>query len=336
MNAIRTLARWAVVAVVAIVGWTFSPDAATTRSREATTAVDKNNNNPCAHWTSHHHEDRRSPNVGLDAHEALPLHQRPIGATAYREPASPARNWTYDPAASLARPARLATTLHPPGTGVRALSPTAGYFDETHERIHAGPGWVGPRQSRVGVGTCGDQGLAVTAITMEFTHYDAVIKSCDEGLPLASPTGEPAPARGPPACVVPANTDSSVSSPAGRVAAKAAPQKLTNKAIGDAAADAIASQYPGALREVTLQAARGTRRLDVLTPQGLAIESKVGRTSLTKATRQQIQRDVELMNDPLSGVSSVEWHFGTSPITGLGGPTGPLEAALRTAGIGIR
>lgn len=103
-----------------------------------------------------------------------------------------------------------------------------------------------------------------------------------------------------------------------------------------AAADAIASQYPGALREVALQAASGTRRLDVLTPQGLAIESKVGRTSLTRATRQQIQRDVELMNDRLSGVSSVEWHFGTSPITGRGGPTGPLEAELRAAGIGIR
>ena len=120
------------------------------------------------------------------------------------------------------------------------------------------------------------------------------------------------------------------------VAAKGAPQTLTNKAIGDAAADVIASQHPGALREVTLQATSGTRRLDVLTPQGLAIESKVGRPSLTKATRQQIQRDVELMNDPLSGVSSVEWHFGTSPVTGLGGPTGHLEAALRAAGIGIR
>jgi RHS repeat-associated protein len=120
------------------------------------------------------------------------------------------------------------------------------------------------------------------------------------------------------------------------LAAKSGSQILTNKAIGDAAADAIASQYSGALREVTLQAASGARRLDLLTPQGLAIESKVGRTSLTKATRQQIQRDVELMNDPLGGVTSVEWQFGTSPITGRGGPTGPLEAALRAAGIGIR
>ena len=50
----------------------------------------------------------------------------------------------------------------------------------------------------------------------------------------------------------------------------------------------------------------------------------------------QIQKDVELMNDPLSGVSSTTWEFGTSPVTGLGGPTGPLSEALTNAGIGIR
>ncbi|MEH1057232.1 DNRLRE domain-containing protein [Micromonospora sp. CPCC 206171] len=108
-----------------------------------------------------------------------------------------------------------------------------------------------------------------------------------------------------------------------------------NKAAGDAAADAIASQYPGARREVTLQATGGSRRLDVLTPGGLAIESKLGRTSLTKETRRQIQRDIELMNDPNSGVTSVEWHFTESDATGLGGPTGPLRRALERAGIGV-
>jgi len=115
-----------------------------------------------------------------------------------------------------------------------------------------------------------------------------------------------------------------------------APQILANKAAGDAAADAIASQYVGAQREITLQAASGTRRLDILTATGLAIESKVGRTSLTNATRQQIQRDIELLQDRLSPVTAVEWHFGRSAITGRVGPTGPLEEALREAGIGIR
>lgn len=119
-------------------------------------------------------------------------------------------------------------------------------------------------------------------------------------------------------------------------ARSAVPQVLKNKQAGDAAADSIASRYAGAQREVTLQAASGPRRLDVLTPQGLAIESKVGRVSYTSSVRQQIQRDVELMNDPTSGVRAVEWHFRTSAVTGLGGPTGPLRAALNVAGIGIR
>jgi RHS repeat-associated protein len=113
------------------------------------------------------------------------------------------------------------------------------------------------------------------------------------------------------------------------------PRILQNKAIGDAVADAISSQYPGARREVTLQATSGTRRIDILTPNGLAIESKVGRTSLTNEVRQQIQRDIELMNDPTSGVTRVEWHFTTSPSTGLRGPTGPLLQELQRAGITV-
>jgi filamentous hemagglutinin len=110
---------------------------------------------------------------------------------------------------------------------------------------------------------------------------------------------------------------------------------LANKATGDAAADAIAARYPGSTREVTLEASSGIRRLDILTLDELAIESKVGRTSLTPAVRQQVQRDVEPMNDPKSGVTSVEWHFSVSPVTGLKGPTAALEALLRASGIGI-
>jgi hypothetical protein len=117
------------------------------------------------------------------------------------------------------------------------------------------------------------------------------------------------------------------------VAAEGEAQVLTNKAIGEAAADSIAGRYPGAMREATLQAESGIRRLDVLTEDGLAIESKVGRTSLTSRVQQQIGRDVELLNNPLSPVSSLRWEFGRSPITGLGGPTRPLQAALEKAGI---
>ncbi|WP_370353586.1 RHS repeat-associated core domain-containing protein [Kribbella sp. VKM Ac-2571] len=111
------------------------------------------------------------------------------------------------------------------------------------------------------------------------------------------------------------------------------PQVLKNKAVGDAAADAIAGRYPGAMREVTLQAASGSRRLDVLTPDGLAIESKVGRTSLGSRERQEIARDVELLNDPTSQVRKLMWEFSTSPTTGRGGPTPSLAAELLRNGI---
>ena len=108
---------------------------------------------------------------------------------------------------------------------------------------------------------------------------------------------------------------------------------LANQRIGNAAADSIAARFHGSAREVSLQAASGRRVVDVLTDTGLAIESKVGRTSLTTATRRQIGRDVELMTDLSSPVSSVRWEFFTSPVTGRGGPTGPLAQALNDAGI---
>jgi hypothetical protein len=107
---------------------------------------------------------------------------------------------------------------------------------------------------------------------------------------------------------------------------------LANKAAGDAAADAIARTYPGALREMTIDTDLGVRRVDVLTRQGLAIESKVGRVSLTASIRTQIAKDELLMQDPrVSG--GVQWVFSRSGVTGAVGPTGPVEDALRAAGI---
>ena len=113
------------------------------------------------------------------------------------------------------------------------------------------------------------------------------------------------------------------------------PQVTRNRTIGNLVADAIARQYPGSRREVTMQATSGTRVIDILTPSGLAIESKVGRVSLTPDIRRQIQRDMELMTTPGSGVTRVEWHFTTSPTTGLRGPTGPLALELQRAGITV-
>jgi len=63
-----------------------------------------------------------------------------------------------------------------------------------------------------------------------------------------------------------------------------------NKAIGDATADAIASRYPLALREVPMTTIGGVRRVDVLTlgERHLAIESKVGLTGLDSRIRQEL------------------------------------------------
>lgn len=93
----------------------------------------------------------------------------------------------------------------------------------------------------------------------------------------------------------------------------------------------LAAAYPGALVEQSFSTAAGIRRLDVLTHSGLAIESKVGRTSLTGTVSQQIAKDQMLMRS--GDVSGVQWVFTRSAVTGQVGPTGPLMAALNNAGI---
>lgn len=61
------------------------------------------------------------------------------------------------------------------------------------------------------------------------------------------------------------------------VAAESGGGILANQAAGNAARDAIAAANPGSLTEQTFNTALGARRVDVLTQDGLAIESKVGR-----------------------------------------------------------
>ena len=62
---------------------------------------------------------------------------------------------------------------------------------------------------------------------------------------------------------------------------------------------------------------------------GRGIESKVGRTALTKRVRQELERDAELLRDPTSGVKKVTWEFSASPTTGRKGPTPKLQAAIQ-------
>lgn len=66
---------------------------------------------------------------------------------------------------------------------------------------------------------------------------------------------------------------------------------------------------------------------------GVANESKVGYWSFTSSVQTQIAKDVELMNSGV--VNGVNWHFFTSPVTGLGGLSQPLLKALQSSGIGV-
>jgi RHS repeat-associated protein len=110
------------------------------------------------------------------------------------------------------------------------------------------------------------------------------------------------------------------------------PQVLRNQAAGNAARDAIASSRPGSVIEQNFRVSGGLRRVDVLDGT-TAIESKVGRTGLTRAVRQELARDIKMMRS--GQVDAVEWHFSPSPTTGKVGPTGPLRDKLNKFGIPI-
>ncbi len=74
----------------------------------------------------------------------------------------------------------------------------------------------------------------------------------------------------------------------------------------------------------------------MLTEDGFAIESKVGRTYASLSTLQQVRKDAEILNDPNSGVNSIAWEFRISPQTGKVGPSPRLKTELEAAGIEIR
>lgn len=68
-----------------------------------------------------------------------------------------------------------------------------------------------------------------------------------------------------------------------------------------------------------------------LTQDGLAIESKVGYTSLSKTVQLQIAKDQMLIDN--GDVSAAQWIFSRSAVTGRVGPSGPLAEALDKASI---
>jgi len=118
---------------------------------------------------------------------------------------------------------------------------------------------------------------------------------------------------------------------ASAVAAESGSQIAVNAAAGNAARDALAAAHPGSLIEQSFTTTAGVRRLDILTQSRVGIESKVGRTSLTAATRSQIAKDSLLLGN--GDVTGIEWVFSRSGVTGQIGPTGPLASALDKAGI---
>jgi RHS repeat-associated protein len=69
----------------------------------------------------------------------------------------------------------------------------------------------------------------------------------------------------------------------------------------------------------------GKRFIDQVV-NGMAYESKVGYVSLTEKISIQVSKDAELLMN--GNVKSVTWVFFKSPITGLGGPSGPLYQLL--------
>lgn len=110
-------------------------------------------------------------------------------------------------------------------------------------------------------------------------------------------------------------------------------QVTRNRLAGIDAENFLNDTYGGS-QQAYFPTSTGGRYIDNLV-DGIAMESKVGRTSLSSRVRNQIAKDVELMNTPGSGVDEIEWHFFTSPTTGNNGPTGPLRTALVDAGINI-
>lgn len=104
-----------------------------------------------------------------------------------------------------------------------------------------------------------------------------------------------------------------------------------NRESGKAAEEFLAKTY-GGIQQVFKNTSLGGRFIDNLV-DGVAREAKVGRTSLTKRVQKQIAKDLELMNTPGSGVTSVEWHFFQGK-TGIG-PTKQLLKALEEAGITV-
>ena len=74
----------------------------------------------------------------------------------------------------------------------------------------------------------------------------------------------------------------------------------------------------------------GRRFVDLYSEAGIAHESKVGYTTLTKRVKTQILKDEKMIGKQIQGA---HWHFFRSSITGKIGPSEPLKKFLEERGI---
>jgi hypothetical protein len=118
--------------------------------------------------------------------------------------------------------------------------------------------------------------------------------------------------------------------PSGAGPGAAAGARRAIGATGEVGEEALRSL--GGESQVFFRTSRGGRYVDQLVG-GVAHESKVGYTTLTRSISNQISKDAELI--ATRQIQGSTWHFFGSPATGLGGPSGPLRAALEQAGISI-
>ncbi|WP_056004482.1 LysM peptidoglycan-binding domain-containing protein [Sphingomonas sp. Leaf67] len=109
-----------------------------------------------------------------------------------------------------------------------------------------------------------------------------------------------------------------------------------NRAAGDAVRDLIAAREAPSIVEQSFTTVGGVRRVDVLKlgDETLAIESKVGRTSLGSRERQELARDWWLQRQ--GQVGGVRWEFTPSGVNGGIGPSPALQRMLDKLGFQTR
>ncbi len=114
------------------------------------------------------------------------------------------------------------------------------------------------------------------------------------------------------------------------------PRLRANYGVGkEAEADYAKSIGLGnASREIVLTPSSGVvRRIDVLDSRsGTMNEIKVGRTSLTDATKAELKGEDDAITEKLEDVTNRNWVFYPSKANGKFGPTGPLEEAITSRG----